>query len=95
MHMDVKLFGMTSCCDALAEPCRYTSSTVSAVVQSGLFTAGEVVLYTWTEWLKEQQHLWAPAPEIEHLPSVLVDSDAELAAQLQQVCNLPALATNG
>jgi len=64
-------------------------------MQSGLFTAGEVVLYTWTEWLKEQQHLWAPAPEPEHLPSDLVDSDAELAAKLQQVCSLPALATHG
>lgn len=61
----------------------------------GLFNAGEVVLYTWTEWLKEQQHLWAPAPEPEHLPSDLADSDAELAAHLQLVCNLPALATHG
>lgn len=47
------------------------------------FTPGEVVLYTWTEWLKEQQHLWAPAPEPEHVPSDLADSDAELAAHLQ------------
>ena len=45
-----------------------------------LLNAGEVVLYSWAEWLKEQQHLWAPAPEPEH-----VDSDAELAAALQQV----------
>ncbi len=68
---------------------------ISAVMESGLFTAGEVVLYSWTEWLKEQQHLWAPAPEPAHLPSNQVDSDAELAAKLQQVCNLPALATYG
>ncbi len=68
---------------------------ISAVMESGLFTAGEVVLYSWTEWLKEQQHLWAPAPEPAHLPTNQVDSDAQLAAKLQQVCNLPALATYG
>jgi hypothetical protein len=67
----------------------------SADMKSGLFTAGEVVLYSWTEWLKEQQHLWAPAPEPAHLPTNQVDSDAQLAAKLQQVCNLPALATYG
>ena len=52
---------------------------------SGLSSAGEVVLYNWTEWLKEQQHLWAPAPEPEHDQTNHVESDAQLAAALQQV----------
>lgn len=47
---------------------------------------GEVVLYIWIEWLKEQQHLWAPASEPEHDPQHPPDSDAELANAIQQVC---------
>ena len=46
---------------------------------------GEVVLYTWIEWLKEQQHLWAPASEPVHDPHHPPDSDAELANAVQQV----------
>ena len=46
---------------------------------------GEVVLYTWVEWLKEQQHLWAPASEPEQVPPERPDSDAELADAVQQV----------
>lgn len=46
---------------------------------------GEVVLYSWIEWLKEQQHLWAPASEPEHEPHHPPDSDAELANAVQQV----------
>lgn len=45
---------------------------------------GEVVLYTWVEWLKEQQHLWAPLKP-EQAPPKRPDSDAELADAFQQV----------
>lgn len=48
------------------------------------FTAGEVALYTWVEWLKEQQHLWAPAPEPKQITCEREDSDAELAHAVQQ-----------
>lgn len=47
-------------------------------------SAGEVVLYNWSEWLKQMQHLWAPAPEPEHDQTNFVESDAQLAAALQQ-----------
>lgn len=47
-------------------------------------SAGEVVLYSWTEWLKEQQHLWAPNKP-NKAPPQQMESDAELANALQQV----------
>ena len=47
--------------------------------------AGEVTLFSWAEWLKQQQHLWAPAPPPEPISPPPQDSDAELAAALQQV----------
>lgn len=46
---------------------------------------GEVVLYTWVEWLKEQQHLWVPTSEPEQVHPERPDSDAELADAVQQV----------
>lgn len=53
---------------------------------------GEVALYTWVEWLKEQQHLWAPAPEPKQITCEREDSDAELAHAVQQVCSSAATA---
>lgn len=46
---------------------------------------GEVVLYTWVEWLKDQQHLWAPTAGPEQPAPDRLGSDAELAEALQQV----------
>ena len=50
-----------------------------------LFCKGEVALYTWVQWLKEQQHLWAPTSEPKQISSERVDADAELAHAMQQV----------
>ena len=42
-------------------------------------------MFTWVEWLKQQENLWAPAAEADPVAPPPVDSDAELAAALQQV----------
>ena len=52
---------------------------------------GEVVLYTWIEWLKEQQHLWAPTSEADQVPFDQPDSGAELADAVQQVGSCSSL----
>ncbi|KAL3135682.1 hypothetical protein ABBQ38_006154 [Trebouxia sp. C0009 RCD-2024] len=69
----------------LAAP--HLSDDVKACVIAELeaqFAAGEVVLYTWVEWLKDQQQLWAPASGPEQPSPDRLDSDAKLAEALQQ-----------
>lgn len=60
-------------------------------MQVALHVAGEVILFTWVEWLKEQEHLWVPAAEPIPVAAPPADSDAELAAAMQQVGSATAL----
>lgn len=61
-----------------------------------VWAPGEVVLYSWAEWLKEQQHLWAPAPESKHAQTQYVDSEVasamhQVADGLHAFCSIPSV----
>lgn len=55
-----------------------------------LFTPGEVVLFSWVEWLREQEHLWHDEESKQQQQAEEEEPTAGQAEPLAEVCILPS-----